>query len=251
VILDLLCAAIGIGFAIAGAVSGFVRQVLRLVAFIGAYAVAGPVAARFVTPALVDQGLLGRPYADLAGVFVSFVLAYAVFAIGAALAGHFLAPPRGALKFADRTLGTTLGLAKGMAIVYVALCGAIVVAEVAAGVPGPLSGLRFDTEGSRAGGFARRHNVLLRVDLPGIVRLATLSQRLGEAARRAAALKDPALAPLAADARVTALLDDPAIAQALRAGRLFDVAREPRVRALLDDPLIAERLRALKLDSLR
>lgn len=226
--LDLVVLGLLLLFAVAGAFSGFLRQLVQLLAVVG-----GWLAARFLAPRLAGALLAGHPPAWQRGALAGVTFLAAAFLVG--LVGHALARrlhgPGGRPGPVDRALGALLGGLK-------AGLGAWVLLSALALARGPIvvGSLRLDVRGSDFGSLAARHN-LLETAAP---RQARVLQRLLEAARDPAArerlMGRPDLERLLDDPRVKALLERGAAggerAEEERAEE--ELLSDPKVKALVE-----------------
>ena len=230
--LDLAVLGLVLLAAVAGAVSGALRQVLKL-----AGVVAGWAAARWLAPRVVQE--LHAPSAATrvaitAGVFLATWLVVALLAptILRAVQGEEERP--GGL---DRLLGALLGAAKGGLVAWVLLALlALLGGRLAIG------SLLIESRGSRAAALAARHD-LLSLASP---RAARLAQRLVEIwrdpARRDRLLREPGWTRLLErsglkEALVRSLSGTgPAAEEAAGAARrrAEDLLADPELKALLE-----------------
>jgi membrane protein required for colicin V production len=228
VTLDLAVLGLVLLAAVAGAVSGGLRQVLKLAAL-----VAGWAAARWLAPRLIRE-LDPRSSAAwaliVAGTFVAGWLAASLLAraIRRALQGEEEEPGR-----LDRLLGAVLGAAKGALVAWVLLSlltllgGRLV-----------LGSLRVEGRGSRAAALAARHDLFSLAD----ARAARAARQLVEAWRdpvkREQLLHDPAWSRLLESSGLRSALDRGAGGAGDAAGaarrKLEDLLDDPELKALLE-----------------
>ena len=226
--LDLAILGVVVLLALAGAVSGALRQLT----FLGA-AILGYLAARALAPTIAD-GMGRSAHAHLSRVVAAVLIFFGVL-FAASFAAHLLLRWTGAGRLwgpADRALGALLGAAKGGLAAWVVLS-----ALAFTGPVGP-SWLRLDPRGSEFAALARQNNLFETWRSP----TAALLRRLLSAAR------DPrGSARLRSDAELRALLEDPRVQSLLaeaRASGERDPALEksPRALELLSDPAFLARL---------
>lgn len=198
--LDLVVLGFLLLFAVAGAFSGLLRQVVQLGAV-----VAGWLAAAHLAPRLVGPVLGSRPQPWERGALAVACFAGAVALVG--LVGRAVARelqgPGGAPGPTDRALGALLGGLKAALAAWVLLS-----ALALAGGPVVVGSLRIDPRASDFGSLAARHN-LLEAAAP---RQARVLERLLRATRDPAARErllrgDPEVERLLEDPRVKALLE--------------------------------------------
>jgi membrane protein required for colicin V production len=228
VLLDLLVAAAIVLFAVLGAISGALRQLLTLAA-----AAVGYAAARFLAPP-VAAGLGRSLPGPVARATAALVLFFAAFVL-ATLAGKLLLRSRaqgGLPRPGDRALGAFLGAAKASLVLWVVLSAAAIVDR-----PFGPSWLRLDPRQSDFASLSREHNLLERWEGPtgstlrGLLRVA----------------KDPdRAAQLLADADARMLLEDPRVQMLVGEARGGKdpgaLVGSPAALRLLSDPAFLERL---------
>ncbi|RMG19947.1 MAG: CvpA family protein, partial [Deltaproteobacteria bacterium] len=195
-LVDLLFLTLCLLFAVVGGFSGFLKQLVHLVALGGAWVAArltGPHLARLLTGSL---GL--HPIAALgAGSVLAGTLAFVVVLLGGRLAVRRLRGAGGPRPW-ERALGVLLGAAKTGTLLSLVL-GLIVLADGFV----PLRLLPKDSEVVR---LVRRHNPVAALPLP----LETLHRSLARVATaRQGGSDDPLAQALAADPTVGAAAADP------------------------------------------
>lgn len=223
---DLAILAVLLLFAVAGAFTGALRQVFKLVGV-----VAGWLAAVHLAPRLVPLvfGAKPFPWQRSAAAVATFVAVVVLVAIAGRLVRRAVQGPDGHPGSTDRALGALLGGAKAGLAVWVVLS-----ALALAGGKVALGRWSFDPRTSDFGAFAARHNLLVAADPVAarkIERLIKLTQ--DPAARRDLLQKDPGLRKLLDDPRLETLLERGA------AGASEDA------RSLLEDPAVAPLLERL------
>jgi membrane protein required for colicin V production len=237
---DLAVVALLVLFAVMGALSGALRQLVML-----ASALLGYLAARYLAPPLAAGFTRGsaQPVARaIAGVLVFFAVLFVASFLGHALVaraggGQAVRGPT------DRGLGALLGAAKGAMGLWVVLSAFVLV-----GRPVGPSFFRLDPRDSDFAAVAGDFNVL---DTWASPTAATLRRLLR-------ALRDPrASSRLTRDEDIRALLEDPRLQQLLarsqagaqEAGRAVTT---PEALRLLSDPAFLDRLQKAqrKLDHL-
>jgi membrane protein required for colicin V production len=223
--LDLAVLGLVLLAAVAGAVSGALRQVLTL-----AGVVAGWAAARFLAPHLVRQLQAPSASTRVAVVAATFVVGWVVAAL---LAGAVLRAVQGEAQrpgWFDRLLGALVGAAKGGLVAWVLLALlALMGGRLAIG------SLLIESRGSRAAALAARHDLL---SLAGH-RAARSAQRLVEIwrdpVRRERLLRDPGWSRLLEKSGLKELLDRSASGAGKAADEAAGAARE-KAEGLLADP---------------
>ncbi|MDF1566154.1 MAG: CvpA family protein [Deltaproteobacteria bacterium] len=241
-VLDLIALGAILLFALIGAMTGALSQVVHLLGIVAAWATArfvglaiGPrIAAELKMPAIVGVAL-----SALALGAVAFIL---VHVFGRWLLRR-LQGTRGPGP-ADRAAGVLLGAVKSAAIVWCLL-------SVLVFFDRPLKGLgwKMDLAGSEVAGLVRQHNLLAHtgLPLPELERaLSGVRQRTGGGAAASAtgagplqgssAAESKAARELAKDPRMRRLAADPQVQEALQKGDYVTVLRRPEVLELLADP---------------
>jgi len=211
--LDLVVLGLLLLFAVAGAFSGALRQLVHLAAV-----VAGWLAARHLPPRLAGPLLGSHPAAWQRGALpgACFVAAVVVtWLLGSAIARR-LHGPDGRPGPLDRAGGALMGGLKAGLAIWV-LLSALALARG----PVVLGSLRLDLRGSDFGSLASRYNLLE----------AAAPRQAGRLERLLRALRDP-------EGRERILREEP------RAGRLLE---DPRLKALLERPAGEERARVEEL----
>lgn len=231
--LDLVVLGLVLLAAAAGAVSGGLRQVLKLAAL-----VAGWAAARWLAPRLVRE-LDPRSSATwaliVAGTFVAgwLVASLLAVAIRRAVQGEEEAPGR-----LDRLLGAVLGAAKGVLVAWVLL--SLLTLLGGRLVLGPL---RVESRGSRVAALVARHDLFSLAD----ARTARAARGLVEAWRdpvkRERLLHDPAWNRLLETSGLKSALDRGAGGAEDAAG-----ATRQKIEGLIDDPDLRALLEKLGAD---
>lgn len=222
--LDLVVLGLLLLFAVAGAFTGALRQVVQLLGV-----VAGWLAARHLPPLLVGPLLGSRPPPWQRGALAAACFVGAVILVG--LLGRAVARrlhgPSGRPGPVDRALGALLGGAKAGLAAWV-LLSALALAR------GPLvlGSLRLDVRSSDFGSLASRHN-LLEAAVPAQARQL---ERLLKATRDPAARQrllggDPELERRLDDPRVKALLER-AVEEG--GGRAGEALKDPELKALVE-----------------
>ncbi len=227
--LDLAAGLLLVLFAVLGARSGALRQLVNLAA-----AVLGFLGARLAGPP-VAQGLGRWLPAPVAHALALVVLFFGIFALAGG-AGQLLlraAGPAGRTAYPwDRAAGALLGGAKAALGIWAALS-----ALVAVDRPFGPSWLRIDPRRSDFAAVARAHNLLDRLEGPGAAALRGLLL----------VARDPVAAGrLLADADTRALLEDPRVQELLEEARAPGgpeaAAGSSAAARLLADPDFRERL---------
>lgn len=142
----------------------------------------------------------------------------------------------------DQGLGAPVGLVKGGAVVFVALCLAATLEE-------PLARFHFDlgakTQGSWMMAFARKHNPFAHEYPRALDALKKLSDAHSDPEAKKELLKDRSMKSLLKDKSLKAALEDETIRKALRSEDFAALAGNPLIRKLLENPNVVGKLNKL------
>lgn len=213
---------------VAGAVSGALRQVLKLAALVAAWA-----AARWLAPRLTQELHAPSPAARVAVIAGTFVVGWLVVALLATAIRRAVQGDEEEPGGLDRVLGALLGAAKGVLVAWVLLSlltllgGRLV-----------LGSLRVESRGSRAAALAAGHDLFVMAS----PKAARTAQRLVEIwrdpARRERLLRDPAWSRLLEKSGLKAALERSVSGAGDAAGaardRTEDLLADPELKALLE-----------------
>jgi len=223
VTLDVAILVVLLLFAVAGAFSGALRQLLKV-----AGVVAGWLAAVHLAPRLAARafGAGPLPWQRAATAVATFVAVVVLVALLGRLVRRAVQGPEGEPGPTDRALGALLGGAKAGLAVWVVLSALALV-----GGPVSLGPWRLDPRASTGGSFAARHNLLVAAD-PAVARTVERLLKLTQdpEARRDLLRRDPGLKRLLEDPRLEGLLERGAAA----GGDLERYLEEPEVAPLLE-----------------
>lgn len=233
--LDLIVIGVVLLFALAGALRGFLWQLIQLLAV-----VVGVVAAKALGAALGGPVSRASGLPPTLGVVVASALVFgavylALSVVARLVRRRFKHTVAGAV---DRSLGALVGASKGALLAWLALSALVFFDQ-----PGAHAGsLVYRPVGSDAASVARRYNALQLLH-PGLFarmhKLAALVTDPERAARRLA--DDPELRELAADPRLALVSQTPGLRDAFRRGDFFRLVRDPHVRELVADPALSHR----------
>lgn len=226
---DLLVLAVLVLFAVLGASSGVLRQMVMLTS-----TVLGYLAARYLAPPVATGFTRGpaQPLARaLAGVLFFFAVMFLAGFLGRTLIAR-MGGGRAVRSPADRGLGALLGAAKAALGLWV-----VISAFVLLGRPVGPSFFRLEPQGGDFTGLAADYNAL-----------DTWVGPTGTTLRRVlVALRDPAAGPgLAQDEDLRALLEDPRLQQVIQQSASvsggINLTASPEMLRLLADPVFLQRL---------
>ncbi len=242
--LDIICIAFVAIFCILGLLSGFLSQIVRLAALVGAFVLAYSAAA-YTKPLLLKWMNVDTLMGDLLSLFLGWVACYIAIILVGTIIARAIKKSSGSIKALDRVLGGGLGSAKGFLIVYLIACGLVLLRE-------PIEDLvpkeYFDLKGSRLAAFAEEHNVLTRVGIPDLEKLQGLATAFRNKQQRRALLKDPAMKDLRRNKAFQRLLKDKDFQRAVNEKQLNAILNNPSFRAAINDPEIRKMLTTLDLE---
>jgi uncharacterized membrane protein required for colicin V production len=244
--LDIMCIVFVAVFGVLGLLSGFLSQVVRLAALVGAFVLAYSASA-YTKPLLMKWMDVDNIMGDLLSLFLGWMACYiAIILIGMVIA-RIVKKSSGSIKVMDRILGGGLGSAKGFLIVYLIACALVLLRE-------PLEELipkeHFDLQISRLAAFAEEHNVLSRIGMPDLDKLKELTSAFQNKKRRGALLNDPAMKDLKQNAAFQRLMNDEAFHRAVKERQLSAIMNNKSFREAINDPQIRKLLSTLDLEKI-
>ncbi len=240
--LDVLCVALMATFLVFGLLSGFLSQVIRLVALVGAFLLAYTASA-YTKPLLTKWVQADHLALDLLSLFLGWVACYiAILLIGTVFA-RILRQSSTSIRFLDRILGGALGSAKGFLIGYLIACALVLLRE-------PLDKIvpakHLDPKDSRLAAFAERHNVFSRFGIPYLEDLKALASAFRDRTKHRALLEDPAVKDLERNEAFRRLMSDPAFRKAVEEKQWGAILNNPSLRAAINDPQVRTLLSSLE-----
>ena len=240
--LDILALVLALVFAVMGWRSGAVAQCMRVVAAIGAFLAASPVA-RLAADILFPQSGLSGPVLEVVVLVGSGIAVYIVLAVAGWLFARALWAASDSLTILDRSGGLALGLVKTLILVYF-LVAAVAMMKV------PLQ--RVDEKDalhlrdSRILSVVEDYNVLVPwrfADLDRLhdalkVKRATRERKVARLVRENAEAADFLRSP-----EMRELAEDEAVFEAALRDRYYRTLADSKVRECLDDEEFVGRLR--------
>lgn len=244
--LDFICLVFVLAFLVLGLFSGFLSQVVRIAALVGAFLLAYP--ARSYTKLLLAKWMdVGTLSADFLSLFLAWVACYIALILIGTLLVKIVRGSSESIKFLDRILGGGLGAAKGFLIVYLIACALVLLRE-------PLQKLMperlLDLEASRLARFAEEHNIFTLVGMPDLDKLKELMQAFGDAGRRRALIQDPAMMQIRQNEAFQRLMKDKDFQKALERKQLSAIVNNRSFREAIHDPELRKMLSTLDLKGL-
>jgi len=242
--LDIICVVFVAVFCILGLLSGFLSQVVRLAALVGAFVLAYSASA-YTKPLLLKWMDVDNVMGDLLSLFLGWIACYIAIIVVGTIIAKIIKKSSGSIKVLDRILGGGLGSAKGFLIVYLIACALVLLRE-------PLEELvpkkHFDLKGSWLAAFAEEHNVLSRIGMPELGKLEELTSAFQNRKRRRALLNDPAMKELKQNKAFQRLMNDKAFHKAVNERQLSAIMNNENFRAAINDPQIRKLLSKLDLE---
>lgn len=238
-------------FALIGYFSGFARQLVRLVALVAAYLLAGPLGrplGGILAGALEVPSLIGR----VLGAGLAFMLLYMILSM---IGWSILRSRRKKLDSEqiqsrrrwDGWAGLALGGTKAFVVFYLLLC-VVVLAEK------PISRVSHKMgkvlSHSFMAGMAREHNILSGLNLPAVGNVAVLSKAASDPEFRERVMRDPRVRRLMENPKIRALADDKVLLAASRRNDLAALLANPHLNRVLDDPEIQKLLSEIDLTNI-
>lgn len=224
--LDLICLAFTALMLLLGILSGFLKQIVRILALVGAFLLASPVS-RHVAP-LVSRWIEGNPPAvDLVSLVLAWIGSYILLALGGGLLVRILRGASQGVRTLDRFTGGLLGALKGVLVVYLAVSVLLLFRQP---VGETLPGLRQTLRESRVAAFVDEHNLLGEIGLPNVDRIGELTTALSDPEAVKDLLDDPAIRDLQNSKAFRRLMRDAELKRALAERNLRAVLENPSFR---------------------
>ena len=241
--LDIICVVFVLAFLILGLLSGFLSQIVRIAALVGAFLLAYP-ASSYSKPFLMKWMNVETLLGDLLSLFLAWVVCY----IGLILIGTVLVKIiRGSsesIKFLDRIMGGGLGAIKGFLIVYLVACALVLLRA-------PLQELipdkYLDLKTSRLAALAEQHNVFSMIGIPDVDKLKGLTLALSDQRKRRALINDPAMKEIRQNKAFKRLMNDREFHRAVDQKQLSAILNNKSFREAMNDPQIRRFLSTLDL----
>lgn len=244
--LDILCVALVATFLVLGLLSGFLSQIVRLAALVGAFLLAYEARA-YTKPILVKWMNADSLAVDLLSLFLGWLACYILIVLIGTVIARIIKHSSGSIKLLDRVLGGALGSAKGFLIVYLTACALVLLREpIERHVPKKY----IDLQGSRLAAFAGEHNLFSRIGVPYLEDLRELTSAFGDRSKRSELRKDPAIRELEQNRSFQRLLNDPSFRQAVEEKQLSAILNNPSLRAAMNDPQLRGLLSSLDLEKI-
>jgi uncharacterized membrane protein required for colicin V production len=246
VTLDIVCLVFVAAFLVLGLLSGFLSQIVRIAALVGAFVLAHP-ASSYTKPLLTKWMDVDTLAGDLLSMFLAWVGCYIVLILAGTILVKIIKGSSESIKFLDRILGGGLGAAKGFLIVYVIACALVLLRD-------PLQELipnkYLDFETSRLAAFAEEHNILARIGIPDMDKLQELTQAFGDKHKRRVLVHDPAIREIRSNKAFQRLMKDRDFQKAVEQQQWSAIVNNKSFRQAINDPEIRKLLSTLDLQSL-
>jgi len=243
--LDIVCMVFVLAFLILGLLSGFLSQVVRIAALVGAFLLASA-ASSYSRSLLAKWMNVETLLGDLLSLFLAWVACYiALILIGTVLV-RIIRGSSQSIKFLDRVMGGGVGAFKGFLIVYLIACALVLLRE-------PLKELipnqYPDLSTSRLAVFAEQHNVFSMIGLPDADKLKGLTLALGDKEKRHVLIHDPAIKEIKQNKAFKRLMNDKEFQKAVDRKELSAILNNKSFRDAMNDPQIRKFLSTLDLKS--
>ena len=242
--LDIICIVFVGVFFVLGLLSGFLSQVVRLGALIGAFVLAYSASA-YTKPLLMKWMDVDNVMGDLLSLFLGWMACYIALIVVGTIIAKIIKKSSGSIKVLDRILGGALGSAKGFLVVYLIACALVLLRD-------PLEELipkeHFDLQGSRLAAFAEERNVLSRIGIPELGKIEELTSAFQDRKKHRALLNDPAIKELKQNKAFQRLMNDRSFHKAVNERQLSAIMNNKNFRAAINDPQIRKLLSKLDLD---
>jgi uncharacterized membrane protein required for colicin V production len=231
---DIFCLAFVFIFLVLGLFSGFLAQVVRILALVGAFVLAHP-ASSCTRPLLTRWMDVATLMGDLLSLFLAWVAGYiAILLIGKVLV-RIIKGSSGSIDFLDRILGGLLGAAKGFLIVYLMACVLVLLrAPLDKLIPDKYP----DLKKSRLAAFAEQHNVLSMIVLPDFETFTELTLAFRDRGKLNALGGDPVMEDLRKNEAFQRLMKDKDFQKALEHKQLGAILNNKNFREAIRDPQV-------------
>ena len=243
--LDILCVVFVLAFLILGLLSGFLAQVVRIAALVGAFLLASP-ASSYSRPFLMKWMDVETLLGSLLSLFLAWVACYIALILIGTILVKIIRGSSESIKFLDRIMGGGLGAIKGFLIVYLIACALVLLRD-------PLQRLipdkYLDLKTSRLAVFAEQHNVFSMIGIPDVDKLEGLTQALGDKEKRRVLINDPAMREITQNEAFQRLMNDKDFQRAVDRKELSAILNNKSFREAMNDPEIRKLLSTLDLKS--
>jgi len=243
--LDIVCVVFVLAFLILGLLSGFLSQVVRIAALVGAFLLAYP-ASTYSKTLLAKWMDVETLIGDLLSLFLAWMACYLALILIGTILVKIIRGSSQSIKFLDRILGGGLGAIKGFLIVYLIACALVLLRD-------PLQKLipdkYLDLKTSRLAVFAEQHNVFSMVGIPDVEKLKGLTQALGDKEKRRVLIHDPAMKEITQNKSFQRLMNDKEFQKAVDRKELSAILNNKSFREAMNDPQIRKLLSTLDLKS--
>jgi hypothetical protein len=187
----------------------------------------------------------------VAGSAVAFLVLYLVFStIGWSVIRSFRRKKIGEeqrRRVWDRSLGALFGAGKTFFLLYIVLCGLVLVEKPLNRV---VQGEDLGYRDSVMVSFARSHNLLAGLHLPVVGNVEAMGRLANDPAFREKVANDPKIKKLLEHPKFKALLGDPALMQEAQVDDLSGLLANPKLNEALEDPEIRKLLSEVDLSKL-
>ena len=230
-----------------GLISGFLSQILKIIALVAASLLASPLSpyARGLLANWVEVDTL---FGDVLSLIVAWIGCYLVLVVAGKILIRLIRGSSTSLKSLDRILGGLLGGFKGALIVYLLVCVVLFFGKPLEQV---VPAEYLDLKDSRVAAFAKEFNVVSLLDLPDVDKLQELAAGFENDEKRKALLNDPGIRKIQQNPAFQNLIEDPEFKQALAGENIPEILQNKSFRDAINDPEIRRFLSKLDIKSLQ
>ncbi len=245
--LDIICIVLVAAFCVLGLLSGFLAQIIRLGALVGAFLLAYSASA-YTKPLLAKWIGIDNLMGDLLSLFLGWIACYIAIILIGTIVAKILKKSSDSIKFMDRVMGGALGSAKGFLIVYLIACALVLLREPLQRV---VPNEYLDFKDSRLAAFAEEHNIFSRIAVPNLDKLEGVTTALSDKKTRSELLNDPAMRELKRNKAFQRLINDKEFQRAVNSRQVSAILNNPSFRAAMNDPQLRKLLSSLDLNRVR
>ena len=245
--IDIFCLAlVGLLFVL-GLISGFLSQIIKIIALVAAYLLASPLSP-YAKALLAKWVEVDNLFGDVLSLVLAWIVCYLALVITGRILLRLIRGSSTSLKFLDRILGGVLGGVKGALIVYLLVC-AVLFLEKHLDKVVPAEYL--DLKDSRVAAFAKDYNLLSVTGLPDVDKLRELATGLDSEKQRLILLKDPEIKKIRENAAFRKLQEDPEFKQAVAEKNFSEILQNKNFRQAINDPEIRRFLSTVDVKSIQ
>jgi membrane protein required for colicin V production len=201
--IDIICAGCILLLCLIGFLTGFLTQVLRIVSFFVAYFFAHLVS-HYSAQYIAREVNLSYNIAFLLSIAILWIFFYIMLSVLSLVLVASLREGRKNLSRLDRRLGALLGGIKGLLLIYVVLCGLVLIEKPLYQV---YPSIPFNTRASALARIVKDNNILTYFHSPYLSALIKLAKIIQDPGRPQKLKTDPRTMKLLANPRAAFLLE--------------------------------------------